>query len=221
MLTLGIDDAGRGPAIGPMVLAGVLVDKEIEKQFVKLDIRDSKTLLPKRREQLAKLIQQQAIAYNTILISVDEIDGKNNDKLNLNQREAVAASMIINKLNKKKEQIKVVIDCPSTNISAWKEYLEQFILGKSNLSIICRHKADVDNIVVAAASILAKTTRDAEINKLKKQIGVDFGSGYPSDPTTRKFIYEYYEKFKGKGIFRESWSTIKKHKSYKTQKKLF
>ena len=89
------------------------------------------------------------------------------------------------------------------------------------MNIDCEHKADFNHVVVAAASILAKVSRDEEIKKLKEKLGVDFGSGYASDPNTRKFIYENYDKFKGNGIFRESWKTIKKHKLLKSQKKLF
>ncbi len=222
MLILGIDDAGRGPVIGPMVLAGVLVDDKTEKEFKKIGIKDSKMLLPKKRQILAEEIKKMSEAHFEILISVNEIDNKDNEKLNLNQREAVAAASIINKLNKDhKQKIRVIIDCPSANINSWKEYLTTFLIGGSNLEIVCEHKADMNYPAVAAASILAKTRRDKEIEKLKKQHKIEFGSGYSSDPNTRKFIYESYDKYKDKGIFRESWSTIKKHKSFKTQKKLF
>ena len=225
MLIIGIDDAGRGPVIGPMILAGVLVNQETEKEFVKLGVRDSKALLPKKREKLAEEIKSKSIAYHAVIIPVREIDGKDNDNLNLNQREAVAAAQIINKLSKNpkaaKENIKVIIDCPSVNIPAWKNYLERFVIGKANVTIVCEHKADINHVVVSAASIIAKSTREAEIKKLKKDLGVDFGSGYAADPITRRFIYDSYEKYKDKGIFRESWDTIKKHKSRKSQKKLF
>ncbi|MEK6891402.1 MAG: ribonuclease HII [Nanoarchaeota archaeon] len=224
MLILGIDDAGRGPVIGPMVLAGVIIKPETEKEFMKLGIKDSKALLPKKRESLAEEIKKIAIKSEYVIIPVREIDGKDNDNLNLNEREAVASAMIINKINqslKGKEQIKVIIDCPSVNLKSWKEYLEKYLVGKANLTILCEHKADINHVVVSAASIIAKTTRDNEIEKLKKSIGIDFGSGYSSDPITRKFIYDHYEKFKDKDIFRESWSTIKKHKAHGKQKTLF
>jgi len=221
MLILGIDDAGRGPVIGPMVLAGVLINKDTEKEFVELGVKDSKMLLPKKREALAKLIKEKSVSWFHVIISVDEIDDVNKDKMNLNDREAVAAAMIINKLNKKKENIKVIIDCPSVNVKSWKEYLERFLVGRANLEIACEHKADVNHIIVGAASILAKTIRDGEIEKIKKSIGVDFGSGYAADPVTRKFIYTSYDTYKDKGIFRESWGTIKKHKDRGKQKKLF
>jgi ribonuclease HII len=73
--------------------------------------------------------------------------------------------------------------------------------------IVCEHKADFNYPVVSAASILAKVTRDAEIEKIKQQIGLDFGSGYPSDPNTVAFLQKHVLDFKKERIFRESWST--------------
>ncbi len=224
MLILGIDDAGRGPVIGPMILAGVLIDSQIEKEFIKLGVKDSKVLSPKRREALAKEIKKLAITTNTVLISVDEIDNKIGDKLNLNDREAIASAQIINKINKSQNSLKeinVTIDCPSVNLKAWHEYLEKFLMAKTNLKISCEHKADANHVAVAAASILAKVLRDSEVKKIKEKHGIEFGSGYSADPQTRKFLHENYETYKNKGIFRESWATIKQFKSSNIQKKLF
>ena len=221
-LTLGIDDAGRGPVIGPMALAGCLIDESIENEFKKLGVKDSKQLSPNRRESLAWLIKEKVIKFEVIKVEPYEIDGKDGNSLNLNQIEAVKMAQIINKINEKteKEKIKVILDCPSNNIKAWTEYLKKHINNKENLTISAEHKADVNHIAVSAASILAKTTRDREIELLKKKIGVDFGSGYPSDPVTKQFLKEYFEKHKKDGIFRETWGTVAKHKKEKEQKKL-
>jgi ribonuclease HII len=83
-------------------------------------------------------------------------------------------------------------------------YIKEKELEKN---IICEHKADFYYPVVSAASIIAKTTRDAEIEKIKEKIGMDFGSGYPADPYTVQFLKENAVNPKYKGIFRESWST--------------
>ncbi len=224
MLIIGIDDAGRGPAIGPMVLAGVLIEPEVNQKFLDLGIKDSKMLTPKKRESLEQQIKDLSIKTETVIISVDEIDNKVGDKLNLNDREAIASAQIINKLNKSQKslrEISVVIDCPSVNLKSWGTYLEKFLIAKTNLKVSCEHKADVNHPSVAAASILAKVLRDREVKKIKDKYNIEFGSGYAADPQTRKFLQENYEKFKDKGIFRESWSTIKKLKSAKTQKRLF
>ncbi|WP_457753524.1 ribonuclease HII, partial [Thermococcus sp.] len=76
--------------------------------------------------------------------------------------------------------------------------------------IIAEHKADAKYLPVSAASILAKVTRDKAIEKLKKQYG-EIGSGYPSDPRTRKFLEEYYKEHgEFPPIVRKSWKTLRK-----------
>ena len=128
---------------------------------------------------------------------------------------------IINKINKGFEKIKVVVDCPSVNISKWRDYLKTNIGNLSNLEIICEHKADKNHPAVSAASILAKDTREKEIDILKEKYGKEIGSGYCSDPLTCKFLEENAEKHKEDGIFRKSWITWKKAFAKKSQKKLF
>ena len=99
MLKLGIDDAGRGPVIGPMVLAGCLIDEETEKEFKKIGVKDSKQLTPKRREFLADIIREKAETFEIIIIHPEEIDGKNVEGIKLNEVEAFACARIINKIN--------------------------------------------------------------------------------------------------------------------------
>jgi ribonuclease HII len=223
MLKLGIDDAGRGPVIGPMVLAGVLIDERDEEELKKLDVKDSKKLTPRRREVLFVEIIKKARAYKIIVTHPAEIDGRFGFGINLNDIEAIKSAEIINEivsLNKTNEKVEVIVDCPSPNIQAWKGYLKSKIKDISNLMFKVEHKADVNHIACSAASILAKVTRDKEIEAIKKKLGVDFGSGYSSDPTTQKFLKEYFHKHKKDGIFRETWGTVKNHKARKEQKKL-
>ena len=224
MLILGIDDAGRGPVIGPMILAGCLADDKIEAEFKKLEVKDSKKLTAKRREILAEEIKRKARAFEITITHPQEITARNHIGVNLNQIEAIKSAEIINKINEKAikgaKKIVVYIDCPSPNIPAWQGYLESHINKKENLEIHCEHKADVNHVSCSAASIIAKVTRDAEIEKIKEKIGVDFGSGYPNDPLTCKFLAEYSEKHKNDGIFRETWQTWKDVCGKKEQKKL-
>ena len=217
---MGIDDSGRGPIIGPMVLAGVLIDESIDKQFKAHGVKDSKQLTPKKRRFLAKFIKTNALGYEIVQANPEEIEMKMKTGVNLNKLEAIKAAQIINILNLGKENIKVILDCPSPNTLAWKNYLLKYIHKPDNLEFAVEHKADVNYPSDSAASILAKTTRDAEIEKIKKKIGYDFGSGYPSDPTTCKFLIEYSEKHKHDGIFRKTWQTWKDLCKEKSQKKL-
>ncbi len=220
MLELGIDDAGRGPVIGPMVLAGCLIDSKTLINFKKLGIRDSKQLTPKRREFLAEKIRKEVKNFEIVLASADEINLKQDSGINLNKLEAIKAAKIINKLNSGNEKIKVILDCPSTSLVKWRDFLRTQIKNLSNLEIICEHKADKNHISVSAASILAKSEREKQIAKLKKKYGDEIGSGYTSDPLTSKFLTNNSSKHKNSGIFRKNWSTWKKIQAKSEQKKL-
>jgi ribonuclease HII len=212
-IIIGIDDAGRGPVLGPMCLAGVMMRKENEKAFAQQGIKDSKLLTPAKRESLIEYIKKNSLALHFQLITPVEIDTGFGMGLNLNQVEALAAANIINELTTKlsseqKTTLKIILDCPSINTAGWKNQLMGYVKEKSlEKNIVCEHKADFHYPVVSAASIIAKTTRDAEIEKIKKMIGIDFGSGYPSDPYTVQFLKEHANDFKKERIFRESWST--------------
>ena len=217
MLILGIDDAGRGPVVGPMVLAGCLIDEKIKPKLKKLGVKDSKQLTQKRREFLAEKIKQEAETFEIIIIHPEEIDQTNHRGINLNSLEAIKTAEIINKINKSishrdhpnESKIKVVVDCPSVSIVKWQDFLKTKIKNLSNLEIFCEHKADKNHISVAAASILAKCTREKEMSKLKEKYGDEIGSGYTSDPLTQKFLKKHGNKHKDAGIFRKTWATWK------------
>ena len=220
MLKLGIDDAGRGPVIGPMILAGCLIDKKTEAELRKLGVKDSKQLTPKRREFLVGIIKEKAETFEVVIVSASEIDRLNKEGVKLNEVEALACARIINKINKGYKEMKVVLDCPSTSIVKWQDFLKTKIKNLSNLEISCEHKADRNHISVSAASILAKSTREKEMFKLKEIYGNEIGSGYPSDPKTKKFLTKNVKKYNDKGIFRKSWSTWRTAAGNAGQKKL-
>jgi ribonuclease HII len=220
-LLLGVDDAGRGPVIGPMVLAGCLIDAKTGDEFKKIGVRDSKQLTQKRREFLEEIIRKKSKAFEVVVLNPEEIDKKNSEGLKLNELEGLAAAEIINKINNGKEKIKVVLDCPSPNRTRWREFVLLKIENLSNLEIACEHKADRNHVVVGAASILAKTERERQMSKLKEMYGKDMGSGYCSDPRTKKFLEKNIRNHNHKGIFRKTWSTWKKADHNSRQKKLF
>jgi ribonuclease HII len=212
MLILGIDDAGRGPLIGPMILAGVLLNQQNEKILKRHNVRDSKTLLQKDRVKIAKIIKDNSLERKIEITYPREIDFALLSKTNLNTLEAIKTADIINEINQEKylkQQIKVIVDCPSVNTMAWRKTLLQYIKHPGNLNVKCEHKADTNHLSAAAASILAKVTREEEVEKLKKQFG-DIGSGYPSDPITKEFLKTHGSKLSESGIFRKTWSTWKK-----------
>ena len=208
----GIDEAGRGPVIGPLVISGILIEEKDLDKLRNLKVRDSKLLTPKQREFLYKEIKKVIIKEKTIIIDNHEVDDAlNSEELNLNKLEAVKTAMIINYL----KPDKVTIDCPSVNIKSYVEYLKTFI--KYEPQIKAEHKADYKYVECSSASILAKCVRDNEIKKLKKKYKVDFGSGYPSDPVTQEFLRKNYDKY---DFFRKTWATYKNITEKKKQKRL-
>jgi len=211
MLIIGIDDAGRGPLIGPMILAGVLLEAEQEKFLKKEGVKDSKQLVHASRVKLAEVILKNSIKTHVTKSMPEEIDAFVESKSNLNTLEATKTAEIINYFNDGGEKIKVIVDCPSVNTSAWKKTLMTFVKNPDNLEIHCEHKADVNHPSVSAASILAKVAREDEVGKIKKQYFEygNMGSGYPSDPATKVFLKKNGKKLENSGIFRKSWTTWK------------
>ena len=215
ILICGIDEAGRGPIIGPLVMCGLMVKEEDEKALVKLKVKDSKLLTKIKRESLFDKIKDVSYKYKVIVIYPDEIDHavNNHDGLNLNRLEARKSAEIINLL----KPDKAIIDCPSPNCKKFEEYLRNLLKNKK-IELVVEHKADVNYPVVSAASIIAKVTRDNEIEKIKKKIKIDFGSGYMADPKTVDFLEKYYETHER--IFRKSWLPYQHILNNKFQKKL-
>ncbi|MBS3150293.1 ribonuclease HII [Candidatus Woesearchaeota archaeon] len=213
-LVCGIDEAGRGPVIGPLVIAGVAVNKDGLNKLKEIGVKDSKLLPHSKRIELSGKIKEIAESYEILIVEPKEIDDAvdGNNELNLNWLEGIKSAEIINKLNPEK----VILDCPSPNTGKYKEFVRKYINNRK-IEIIAEHKADVNFSVVSAASILAKVVREDEMDKLKKKYG-NIGPGYTSNEITQKFIKENFDKHPE--IFRKSWSTFKNAKITKEQKSL-
>ena len=196
----GIDEAGRGPVIGPLVMCGVVVEDTDLAKLEDIGVKDSKLLTERKRETLFEPIKSIVKAYKLIIVEPAEIDEAVNSKTtNLNNLEAIKTALILNEL---KPDV-AIVDCPSNNIPAYTEYLQHLLTIKTKLTL--EHNAE-KHMQVAAASILAKVTRDRIIEDMKKKYG-DCGSGYPSDPKTKAFLLKNAKKYPE--IFRKSWATYK------------
>ncbi len=219
MYVSGVDEAGRGPVIGPLVMAIVAANEDQLKQLKELDIKDSKLIAPKRRDELFDKVKEIVEFYKIKIISNDKIDGAlNSPDLNLNLLELNTMASLVKSANKGDFVLsKAIMDCPSINQVKFQADVTKKI-NIPTVEVVAEHKADLNYMIVGAASILAKVTRDREIEKLKKKYNIDFGSGYPSDPKTRAFIQDNFDKYP---IFRKTWATWKKVNEAKSQKGLF
>ena len=196
MLVLGIDEVGRGPAIGPMIVAGVLYDITIEKRLVEMGVRDSKKLSRTKRELLEKEIKKIVQGYWIDTISVQTMDRRN-----LNSLEIESFISIINKSSADSVFLDALVQ--KTKIDKLTKKIKDSV-GK-RLSITALNHADEIYPCVSAASILAKVERDRIISNLRTIYG-DFGSGYPGDEKTERFIREWH---KFPQIVRKRWRPVR------------
>lgn len=227
MIIIGIDEAGRGPVLGPMVVCAFAIEKDREEELKKLGVKDSKELTKNKRAYLKKLLEDFGYVEKKIL-KAEEINELMNS-MNLNEIEINAfsevAKNLIEKLNIKDEDVEIYLDACSTNAkkfeNSFKEKIDDIIKERNlNIKIIAEHKADAKYPIVSAASIIAKVERDEIIDNYKKIYG-DIGSGYPSDPKTIKFLEDYFKKHKKlPNIARTHWKTCQRILNKSKQTKL-
>ncbi|MBK7898174.1 MAG: ribonuclease HII [Azonexus sp.] len=157
-LVCGIDEAGRGPLAGPVVAAAVILDPT--RPIAGLD--DSKKLSEKRRDALAQRIKGEALAWAVAWATVEEIDA-----LNILQATLVAMARAVARLD----------------ITPQAALVDGNVLPRLNCPAQAVVKGDGSIAPIAAASILAKTSRDAEMRRLHErfpQYGFAGHMGYPT-----------------------------------------
>lgn len=213
-IIVGMDEAGRGPVLGPLVMCAFACDAEWEPELKEMGVKDSKLLSPARREELAEKLRKIG-RHLLVSLSAEQLTKEMNAK-SLNEIEAQHAAEALNALQKAlsakgNEFEKVFVDSPDPVPSMFEKRMRKY-LDKSATSakIVSENKADAKYVCVGAASILAKVDRDHQIEEIKKTVGADFGSGYPSDPKTKAFICSHYDDPKAKQFIREKWETVKR-----------
>jgi ribonuclease HII len=221
VILAGVDEAGRGSVLGPLVVAGVSMDESRVPELRKLGVKDSKLLPPKRRRFLYKKIKTiaKAVTYERILpTEIDKVVFNGERLFRLNYLEAKTMSSILDRL----DFDRAYVDCCDTNQLRFGQLISDLIadrrgwefgLGEKNPlveKIVSEHHADRNYPVVSAASIIAKVTRDSFIKRLQKKHG-EIGSGYPSDPFTISFLRRCFESSSGfPDITRLSWMTVRR-----------
>jgi ribonuclease HII len=212
MKVAGVDDAGRGAVIGPLVIAGVLLEEQDLSKLKDLGVKDSKLLSPHRRETLVVEIRRLVRKYHVLKLQPREIDIVVNSgrKLHkLNWLEAQTMAKVIEALRPDK----VYVDASDVLEERFKQHILECLPFR--VDIVSEHKADRNYVAVSAASIIAKVERDKEIALLAEVYG-DFGSGYPSDPRTISFLERLMQTSEAYPEFiRKSWKPAKRVKDGK------
>lgn len=200
-----------------MVIAGVTIEKEKEKKLKLLGVKDSKKLSPKRREKLAKVIEDLAKHVIVLRVQPCKIDSYRAKGINLDKIEAMKMAQIIDMCGAKV----VYVDSLEQNVKRFKELIESY-LQRKDAKLIVENYLDEKIPVVGAASIIAKTERDAAIEEIKRKVNYEFGVGYTHDPRTVEFIKKLIKETKGKlpPYVRKSWITVELLKKETLQSKI-
>lgn len=214
----GVDEAGRGAVIGPMVVAGVTVKAQDLNVLEQIQVRDSKELSRKERSSLYGQIVDIAKSICVCVVQATEIDHHVSSN-RLNYLEAMAMAHIIDNLRADS----IVVDCCDVNQEKFRTNIINNVrtrlrLERGKLDIFSFHHADRLNLAVSAASVVAKVIREEEIGNIKK-LYHGIGSGYPSDKNTTRFIRSWIEEVGSPPPFvRSSWRPVKKLLSERRQR---
>lgn len=205
-LIAGVDDAGRGPVIGPLVIAGILIRDDQIPIIRSLGVRDSKLLTPAQRQKFDKKLREIAVKYAYVDLSPAEIDKVVMARVKLHKLNLLEAQAMARVISELKPDL-AYVDASDILEERFGKQIKELL--PFTVTIISEHNADVKYPVVSAASILAKVRRDQLITKLKESYG-DFGSGYPHDEKTIQFLSDWIRRYSSFPDFvRRSWKTIR------------
>jgi ribonuclease HII len=194
----GVDEAGKGAVLGPLVIAAVACGSEEEAAAT--GARDSKTLSPARREEIyAGITARFRVAVRTI--PPREIDARPAHTLNLCIARAHAA--VVSDLGPDL----AILDACDVDERRYGRTVARYLTRECRIHSV--HGADRIHPIVGAASIVAKVLRDRAIASLAREHG-EIGSGYPSDPVTIGWLREYLKRERVPPPFaRASWATTR------------
>ncbi len=206
----GVDEAGKGSVLGPMVVAAVGIPSE--DILLDLGLKDSKLLLPKERERLYKIIKKKC-RVAIVKLEAQDIDAVRKE-MTLNAAVARAHAQVIIKLS----PACAYVDACDVNTFRYADMVKNHL--DFPCEIVSEHHADEKFPVVSAASIIAKVTRDRAISTLAKKYGA-IGSGYPSDTVTIQWLNSYIDDHRvPPPIARKSWKTVSAILAKKSQSSL-
>ncbi|MBR1369966.1 ribonuclease HII [Methanocalculus chunghsingensis] len=194
----GVDEAGKGAVLGPMVIAGIGVSDLASLE--NLGIRDSKLLSPRRREMIFDLLTS-SFSYHVVSLLPYDIDAAL-PSISINRLIAEANAACVTALSSEV----AYLDACDVNAGRFGENVSYLI--PFPCTVIAEHQADRSYPIVGAASIIAKVIRDRSIEALNEEYG-EIGSGYPSDKTTIRFLTDYIrDNHIPPPCARRSWKTV-------------
>ncbi len=203
-LILGIDEAGRGPVLGPMILAGACIKQKDMHALIEIGVKDSKLLSDAQRKRLFSQVKN-LVQWKIHIIHPAEID---TCPSGLNTLEMTHVAELTKIFNPKY----LIIDSPYSPDSNFNitTFLYEHHVNTSHMHCFAENKADDLYPIVSAASIIAKEARELAMQKWRDHFNVDFGSGYPADPKTKQFLLENWADIRYNPIVRKSWATYKR-----------
>jgi ribonuclease HII len=194
-MEFGVDEAGKGPVLGPMVAACVVASE----RALPSGVDDSKRLTAGRREELAAALRERADAVGVARIGVARIDDPATDMNSLTVAAHAAAVEAAGATGTG------LADAGDVDADRFARRVSDG--APAAATVRAEHRADESHSLVAAASVVAKVERDAAVADIAARYG-DVGSGYPSDPATREFLREYVDAHGTlPACARESWKT--------------
>jgi len=207
MRLLGADEAGKGPVVGSMFVAGLVIEESKLFDLASIGVRDSKMVPPHKRDIMAAKIERVADDIYVLEVKAEVID-ELRQQITMNDIMVRCYSQVVGKLSADR----AILDAADVKAERFAERVKK--MSGTEMVIIAEHKADKNHSVVAAASILAKVNRDRSIRELERALGWEIGSGYPSDPKTVKFL-ETWLKEHGEcpSFVRQSWKTAERIKA--------
>ncbi len=206
MRVCGVDDAGRGPVIGPLVIAGVIIEEEKLEKLKTLGVKDSKQLLPSARTRLSKEIPGVVDDYHVLAIEAQELDKIVNRAPKFQRLNLLEAKVMAQVIEKLRPEL-AYVDSSDIRTERFKNNILDCL--SYTPQIVSEHKADINYPIVSAASIMAKVHRDSKIDEIKREYG-EIGSGYAHDALTVKFLRDFYSDHGDfPPIVRRSWKTLR------------
>lgn len=203
-LFCGVDEAGRGCVIGPLVVAAFAATPKDFKKLKEYGVADSKVLTPRQRRELFQIFKRQH-RFEYVVIEPRKVSAslRVHGGIGLNEVEYTSIADLLKRIR----PAVAYVDSPDRNVRKARNRILSHV--GHDVEVRCMVHGDRRHVLIAAASVVAKVVRDEKIERLKRVLG-DFGSGYPSDPVTRKWLVENISHPEFDKYVRRGWKTLDK-----------